>query len=390
MKNKTIKYLEAASMLSFFYVFSAMLILRSSDKIAVVIFIISTVSSLILSKGKIDIKKLTHPPMLALLASCVFAIASYYTHGSSSRELRALLACYFLLLAFPWHLITLKRLSYLLLLGSVFSLLYTTYHSLYLNQPRGIWPINAIPSATMSATICSLSLCLFFNIKEPILRRILSISFIISLITVLLSDTRGAWVALILTMLAIIIPNIKRNKKNIIYLFIIGISSITLLQHPISERFHQTEKEIAKISSGNYHTSIGLRLQMWLAASEIIKTNPALGSGTSHKELLQQLYKDKKIPSIIAKERPAHYHNQYIDKTVKGGLIGLSLFLTILISPLLTKKAPKIQKHLIMCIVSIYAIASLTDVPFNHGQTIIFFLLLTIPLSYKNENNEEF
>lgn len=81
--------------------------------------------------------------------------------------------------------------------------------------------------------------------------------------------------------------------------------------------------------------------------------------------------------------QPAHYHNQYIDKLVKNGVVGLVLFLSLLLTPLWLCSKEHYAKYITISLCTLLAIASLTDVPFNHGQTLFIYMTYICILNYK-------
>ncbi len=95
--------------------------------------------------------------------------------------------------------------------------------------------------------------------------------------------------------------------------------------------------------------------------------------------------KEGRISQCLYKLKPAHITaNQYIDKLVKNGVIGLALFLLLLLAPLWLYHKDHYTKYITISLCALLAIASLTDVPFfNHGQTLFIFMVYVCLLHFK-------
>lgn len=372
-------------MLPFIWLFSGLVFFKNGDKLIVVLILISIIATLF-NYGLHSIKRNIHDKGLWIVIVMVaYAIFSYYYHGSSSREMRALLGATVLLFVFPRNLITKNVLKWLILLGSIAILFSTYYFSVHLRLARVQWPINAIPHATMGAVIAILALTLLLNEKKNRDRRILSFCLILSVAAVVINQTRGVWLSLIVASIIILLPKLKHiNWKYALITVFIFFITVYIARPQIQQRINETQAEMTTIKSGDLSSSIGLRLQMWTLAPKLIEKNPILGSGNGHKDIFNALNAQGYISSELMEFSPAHYHNQYIDRLIKGGVIGLVLLLAIFTYPVVVATSG-INQQISIGIVSIYAIASLTDVPFNHGPSFFMYLLLIFSLKLKND-----
>ncbi|MGF1680931.1 O-antigen ligase family protein [Photobacterium minamisatsumaniensis] len=376
-------------LLPLYWLFSGMLIMGGGDKPMVAMVIISIVATVLTYGSKTLKENLRSDKVLwVLLAITLYAIFSYLYHGLSSREIRGVLTATLLLTVLPRHLITSKILLILILLGSISSLGTAYYNGIYLDLPRGAWPINAIPQATLSAIIALLAFCLSQKFTGK-MRGVALLSFMLGTIAVVLSQTRGIWLAYSCTLLILIFLHARHlvlNKK-VILISIAAIFSTGFLFKPIIEhRVKQTQYELNKITSGNLNTSIGLRLQMWKISSKIVADNWVLGTGDEHKARFDLLAEQGEVSAYFVKHRPPHYHNQYIDRYIKNGVVGLALLLALLITPIVITKGRSSSVNSLCLVITI---ASLTDTPLNHAQTILMFtvlitLLTSITISTKN------
>lgn len=373
----------------YLFAFSGMLIIPSGDKKMAVFLIIGTLANLLYAKvNNIDIKnRLLSPYLIIIIIATIYSIFSYYYHGSSSREMRALIAISIYLATFPLKRLSRRIVIFTLLSSCIILSISSAYHNLYLGEVRWVGYMNPIPYSTICAAIAVMCYSMLLTTSFKINKYLLSICLILASFTIMIGQSRGVWLALLISLFVISITYIKRNpttKKGIvIFLSVIAIASSCgyfIFQKEIKVKIEQTRLEIKRIESGQKYTSIGLRLQMWEAVPKLISDSIFIGSGDSHRDKLRKLRMNGEISKSLYEFNPTHYHNQFLDKQVKSGLIGLVLLLLILIYPALEqKKHQPCDKPLIYGVISLYFIASLTDVPFNHPQTLIVFLLILYP-----------
>ncbi|CDT99859.1 putative O-antigen ligase [Vibrio coralliirubri] len=362
---------------------------------AVFLLISSSISLLLNKINKLDMKKqLCEPYLLIIVIATLYSILSYYYHGASSREMRALIVTSLFLGCLYFQREHKDVLAIAILVGSLTVFSNSLYFHMFLGEGRHIGYINPIPYSTICAVIGVVSYA-FFLINANIAKKIIFLlSFILSIYPLIISQSRGVWLAFIvgLTITSLIyLKSNKLSKKGIIGFILItfAISSIGgyVLKDNISDRVNKTLWELSKIESGNLKSSIGLRLQMWSVTPKLIKENLIIGSGDKHQLIIEDLYKNGEITKSLYKFNPTHYHNQFLDKLVKSGVIGFFIFICIIVHPLtLIRRLSKNNKLIVYGVLSIYITASLSDVPFNHPQTLIIFLLILLPLCSKEAN----
>ncbi|CAH6796265.1 O-antigen ligase [Vibrio chagasii] len=374
--------------LPYFIAVTGMLILDSGDKKLIPFIILSMIISILLHKKEHVVKNIRSPFIWLLCLLCVYTILSYYYHGSSSREIRALLGSTLFLLFFPYQILTRKVLQWVVLVGSIAVCINSVYFNLYIGIERDAGYINPIPYATACALISIVAFSLLLDSSSLNGKTIPLVAFLLSLPPIVLSETRGIWLAFTLSISFIVITKCIKNptsKRSILlaFLFTVVLTSTGafLFKDKISERYHRTIYEIERIQSNDYRTSIGLRLKMWMLAPELIKQKPILGHGQEQRLILTEKLKNGEISKKLFRYASAHYHNQFLDKMVKSGTVGLILLIGLLLYPLLiVKKLPSIDTYIVIGLVSLFSIASLTDVPFNHAQTLILYLLFLVPI----------
>ncbi len=328
-----------------------------------------------------------------ILAMAGYALFSYQYHGLSSRELRALLGASLFLLFFPRQLLTSKFLLGLSLIGAIICISNAFYFSQVANLPRHLWTINAIPQATLSASIGIVALVQLLRCENKKELLVASISLVLSIIAIIFSQTRGIWLGFGVATCLIMLQLFRYRQINwkfvvtgMAIIFAAGFS----LKPQLEQRINSTQHEVKQITSGNLNSSIGLRLQMWKLGPHMLNNNVLLGAGDSHSQRFEALYKQGLVSEKLYRFQPAHYHNQYLDRLIKNGIIGLTMLLLVFLVPLAqTRNQPSSKRYMITGLVVLYAIAALTDVPFNHGQTLFMYMLLICGLfAYPSETEE--
>lgn len=380
----------ALLLLPYFFAVTGMLVLDSGDKKMIPLFLISIIVGILLYKKETILNNIQSPFVWLIGTSCIYTVFSYYYHGSSSRELRALLGVTLFLIAFPYQMLTKRAIQWVVFFGSFVLCINSIYCEFYMDTDTGRQAgyMNPIPYATTcaSVSIVALSLSIYnSSLKE---KSIPSIAFLLSLPPIILGEARGIWLALTLSVFIIIIIrciNTPPLKKSLLFSFvftaILTSSGVFLFKDIISQRYDSTIYEIKKIQSNDYDTSFGVRLQMWQLAPELIQEKPLFGHGQEQHKVLKEKLEDGEISNLIFELASRNYHNQILNTMVKSGIIGLILILSILFYPLIMiKKLPPIECSITIGLVSLFFIAGLTDVPFNHPQPLMLYLLFLVPI----------
>ncbi|EDM67629.1 Putative O-antigen ligase [Moritella sp. PE36] len=378
------KLYNALILMPFIWAFSGLLLFRNGDKLMIVAILISITATL-LHYGFDSIKQnLRDRGLWLIFTLTIYAVFSYYYHGSSSREMRALLGAMLLLLTFPRILLSKYHLKWLVALGSTVVLSSTYYLSEYLQIHRVDWPLNAIPHATIGAVIAIVTLVLLLDEKNNRNKMMLSLCFSLSIAALLINQTRGIWLSVVIAAILILFLKVKIKHINwrytLITLVILSIG-VYVAKPQIQQRIDKTSTEIVQIKSGDFTSSIGIRLELWMISPEVIAERPILGHGNGDQEKLNEIVARGGVYKRLVEFK--HYHNQYIDRLVSGGIVSLILLLALLTYPLLFL-LPGVNQQIGIGISIVYATAGLTDVPFNHGATLFMYLLLIFTLKTKS------
>lgn len=215
--------------------------------------------------------------------------------------------------------------------------------------------INAQHTALIMATILIMAILYIPSIvnnrhKNSITTQaskgvIVFITIILSIAGLIISQTRGVWLAVIIstlitTFLFIIKVNFRFNfkfkVKYILFFFIITIPIVLVgykyenkIEPIISERVKNEDYVVFKALDTGIdnlpYTSIGIRLHSWNEALKWIKEKPILGWGENAKK---EIMSKSNFPQWV-KDRYRHLHNFYLETTSSYGFIGLWILLYI-------------------------------------------------------------
>ncbi|MDQ2194091.1 O-antigen ligase family protein [bacterium 19MO03SA05] len=377
------KFIQCIIFSPYLFLMAGINFIPNGDKKMVIFCLISIITSVIYYNAKYLKENIKNPALWICTLLAIYLSISYSIQDGSPSLLRAFLSAVLVMFFIPP--LSNKNLLFLATLGAGCLFFNSVYQSFYLDHSRSAGLANVIPYATFCSTLFLIGIYFIIKNHDKKQTSLAIIIIILSTTSVILSLSRGVWLALVVATFAMIICQFLRSKKlwkYISIIFISGISILYLFKEPILDRAQETISEIHEIQNGNLNTSIGLRLQMWKASYFIAKENLLFGVGSQHQSILNKLYDTGKISNDLLKFQPQHYHNQLIDSMVKYGLIGVFFIILLYLSPIATSIYYKSDyTTLIVGISSLYLIAGLTDVPLNHSQTIYIYILFMVPLS---------
>jgi len=151
-----------------------------------------------------------------------------------------------------------------------------------------------------------------------------------------INDGRTGQLAFLVGIFATVFIHFKINLKSIgIALVLIAVlfSGAFQLSSKFQQRVEAAQSDIHKITQGNLDSSWGYRVAMYRVAADIFKENPLIGVGVGDYQSAAKTALDKNdhgfseaFKTFLPKR---HFHNQYLNVLVQGGLIGLILMLMI-------------------------------------------------------------
>ncbi|HIF9177477.1 TPA: O-antigen ligase family protein [Photobacterium damselae] len=354
--------------LPIFSLFSVGMFYYGWDKKVIVLFIIAIGLALYSYGVSTILKNSKNRYLQIILITILYGWLQYEIHGYSSNELRTLIVCFLCFLSIPNNIIANIKIKNIIFIAAIFSFGYLFYNTYILHVERASYPFNPIPYATGLTTLAITSLLLIKSKKDITL----IFSYLLFISGILLTETRGALLAISISSILyvfIILTRMYGYKKSIFYVGIM-VAIFSMPAYKIFE-YRGTNHEIAYIKKGDMNTSIGIRLQLWEYSPHVIKRAPIIGSGENFSQYMSNDYHNGLISKSVYDFKPNHFHNQFIDKLVKSGTIGLSLLLLMLVYPCIKSKNINI-----IFINMTFILSGLTDVPFGNSFSLFFLIFL--------------
>jgi len=213
------------------------------------------------------------------------------------------------------------------------------------DQPRVDFLIkNTQWDSMLSGTSLLISFALFYNtlisikFSKTMKVLLLLITFMFILLFtyfVIITQSRQVWLGLFSAMTIgafsyLFIYKIV-NLKIIFTLpiFILSIIFIFTSSHIVQDRIHEESNVVSSIFDTNSSikmSSIGVRVNSWLDASEWIQKHPLVGLDS---EAIPQVIQQSTRFNDILKSRYGHLHNFFIETLVAYGFIGFILILAL-------------------------------------------------------------
>lgn len=208
-----------------------------------------------------------------------------------------------------------------------------------------------------------------FDFERSKLTRVLSaIGSVVFLIAILMSGTRGSWLAIIGVMLIVYIPRMKL-KQQLSFIGIMMVIGFAVMQIPAVVQFVEFRTSNALSSGGAGRTTI------WKMGYQTFLSHPIIGAGIRNTEDAMTFTSFSETPFDLELHepfRPRVTHNIYIQVAIELGIIGLIIFLLwlaqLLTSPIYSKEWLVVLAYLIGML-----IGGLTNPQFNRKY---FWLVL--------------
>ncbi len=223
------------------------------------------------------------------------------------------------------------------IIGSIGTFILACYQYFYLAMPRVDGFLFSINFGYLACSLAFLAFTLFLGSSKKIF---LLIAFVLSVLSVCLTLTRGAIFAIPLIFLIFALLNIRQLSLVKICAFIGIFALATILAYNSSTGFQNridfTIQEFNSIKQGNINSAIssGDRLQFWYAAIEAFKTSPLYGLPYEQREELNhQLYLKGEIGERASQITRGHAHSQYFEMLASNGVLGIISLITIFVIP---------------------------------------------------------
>ena len=335
---------------------------------------------------------------------------SYLVQGGFASAVRPFFySMIFLYLSEPL-LPSLDRIRYLFIIAG-FQLAIMTF---YLHELSGIWRVGGFTNPIFWGiyAFCTALLCLYFaeTAKVKWVKVLFWLSALLSAYAVVLSGTRGVWLAsapILVIYLIFIIKNARYPYRLIvglgIALGIVVFLGFGPLNARIQDALSNTHKYYSYVTSTRstegqapdavFNTSVGLRLAMWRFSLSAFRESPIWGLGRNGAEEAKKRYVEEgRSPPQLMKYQKGHVHNQYLQELVMRGLIGLSALLALIFVPIIEGwrrlRMNYWSGYAIISLSLAFAVFSLTESAFKHpykSYVFIFYMSILFFISGSEE-----
>lgn len=156
---------------------------------------------------------------------------------------------------------------------------------------------------------------------------LLGIAAVAGIVTSAMSGTRGGWIGLPVILLVVFffyrkVFSVRSQLIALLFLIVGGTYLVANPQIGVKERIQEATHQVTLFQEGQVNTSIGLRFEMWRGAYHLVQEKPLFGWG---KKGYQEGMRTLRDQGEIHRGATAfnHLHNDFIDRLVKHGFIGL-------------------------------------------------------------------
>lgn len=215
------------------------------------------------------------------------------------------------------------------------------------------------------------------------------------------TGTRGGWIAIAFSALLLVryghVLHGRWRKALALLALALVVSTYFIPQTGVSDRVDEGINDVHQyFNGGPSYTSVGIRLELWRSALQLIGQHPLTGASipTVRAELEQLVAAGRAHPYVLEFE---HFHNDMLQVLVHGGVLGLLVWGATLLMPFLFFRrqlhggdhlnAPALAG---MLLVLCYFSFGLTEVIFwsvrsNMFYALMLFLLAGLCLNAKEE-----
>ena len=284
--------------------------------------------------------------MLMLIIGCFYSMADYKETLSSIWSWRKILLLPIALSLFADHVWKDRFLNVCVGFISLCSILsivsFVWKFGIYRFEPGIVIRNYATQSMVFAVALFSIVMRFIyqkiFKLKDEWLYIFYSISLLIALI--FMTPGRSGYLALIVLSFFFCYRIVTDKKNYWIALFVsLLIPSLLLNSSMVQDRVKLGVNEISNVSAPyGQETSMGLRINAWKNALELIKEHPVLGVGTGgYETAFVNHVKDQEGWEGFIHHDP---HNQFLKILAELGSIGFLIFIAFLSSTLLQKVKP--------------------------------------------------
>jgi O-antigen ligase len=225
------------------------------------------------------------------------------------------------------------------ILGAIVAGGYSWYQYEHLNLSMSLGVANNhIFFGQVALILTMFSFCSAVVSKKTINTLLSVVGVLCGLYAVIVSGSRGGWLAIPAIFLFLFSANVWHVSKLkivvvAVLLFFTSIGVYNIDKLPVKSRVDRVFTEVdLYFTKDNVQPSVGSRLEMWKGAFLIAKDSNFLGVGESNYDSAQQkLRDDGRVNQKMLRWDP---HNLYLNVAAKQGIFGLLALLSIMLVPL--------------------------------------------------------
>ena len=234
---------------------------------------------------------------------------------------------------------------------------------------------------------------------RPIIRDVMVVSIICAFNASILSQARGAWMALPFCGALLFYLMIKRNKLKVkivlpVLLLVVVVVGVSPVGNVLESRVKEAVHEVGSFVSGEkFDSSVGGRLAMWDIAVDVWREHPVIGTGLGDFDQEIELRQSQRIYENI--DVHASTHNIYFQALATTGTVGfLVLCFALIIQPIRIfyqashEKLTPAKLAGLMVIVA-YAVFGLTESWILRAPVVAIYLTYLITLSAAASRNSD-
>lgn len=216
------------------------------------------------------------------------------------------------------------------------------------------------------------------------------ILLIFLLMTMALIQSRASLVALFILVMFESVKYLMDPGKRFLKFFVVSVIFMAIILFVInSGRFKQVISNPEQISIEQLKTN-NVRLQVWIKSIQIIQENLIFGVGTGDADdMLKKHYTQELFDASL--HIYLNVHNEFIETTLRLGLVGLFLLLTLILFPLFIRKKDKTDYALIIAFVILIATEFMFESMMVRLNGVIFFAFFyaLLNIGTSNSHNED-
>jgi O-antigen ligase len=331
---------------------------------------------------------------LALVSSTLAILISQIFHSNFSLSpydgpSRFLLALPIYIVLRNIRIQSLTAMQYGFPLGAILALLlFLTDKNNFVATRSGSYFLNLIHFGDLALMLGFLSLfCINLERKDRWIIFAFKIAgFLAGIFLSLRSGSRGGWIAIpVFSLLWMFFNNHKIPLFKwmlVIFLLVPVMIGSYLYIDAVHLRLQEIYSDLHAFQQGNKDTSIGIRLQLWEAASYIFKEHPFFGIGPEgFKEMMLPLSQSGLITPMAAELGRGEVHNDLLARAAELGIFGVISFLSLFLVPFFIflhaiKSSSRIKRKgaiLGICLVTGFFVFGLTVEIFSLKMTLTFY-----------------